>query len=135
MLNVVVDTNVIISAALSPEGNAAKILDLIADNEEIQLFYSTEILLEYKQILSRKRLNIDLKKQAAYLEVIKNTGHQLEPLASDVSLPDESDRTFYDTARQANAILITGNKKHYPDEKRIMSPAEFLQWLSRVTLS
>ncbi len=37
MLKVVIDTNVIVSAALSPHGNAAKIIDAIADSGEIQL--------------------------------------------------------------------------------------------------
>jgi len=44
----------------------------------------------------------------------------------DISLPDESDRIFYDTACESKAILITGNKKHYPDEEFIMTPADFL---------
>ena len=53
MINVVVDTNVIISAALSLKGNPAKILDRITDDEEIQLFYTNEILSEYERVLSK----------------------------------------------------------------------------------
>jgi len=43
---------------------------------------------------------------------------------------DEDDRIFYDTAKSANAVLVTGNKKHYPDESFIMTPAEFLEHIS-----
>ncbi len=135
MLNLVVDTNVIISAALSPEGNAGKILGFIADNEEIQIFYSAEILLEYEEVLSRKRLGIAPEKQTSYLEIIKKLGRGFDPVLSGISLPDESDRTFYDTARQAKAILVTGNKKHYPAEKWILSPAEFVQLWGRGIIS
>ena len=131
-LKIVVDTNVMISAILSPRGNAAKIINIIADNEEIKLFYSAEIMAEYREVLSRKRLNIDPKKRAAYIEAIKDAGIEVEPAASDISLPDESDRIFYDVALKTGAILITGNKKHYPDETFIKLPAEFLRLLDKL---
>jgi predicted nucleic acid-binding protein len=44
-----------------------------------------------------------------------------------IDLPDEKDRIFYDTAKQRNAILITGNIKHFPEEDFIMSPKDFLE--------
>ena len=129
MHKVVLDTNVTISAALSPAGTCAKIINLIADNKTIQLFYSANILAEYEKILSRERLNIALKIQTDIMNTIKNVGREVKPAASDTSLPDESDRVFYDAARGAGAILITGNKKHYPAETFIMLPAEFLKLL------
>jgi L-fucose mutarotase/ribose pyranase (RbsD/FucU family) len=43
-----------------------------------------------------------------------------------VTFADEDDHVFYDTARKAHAIRVTGNKKHYPDEKWIVSPADFI---------
>jgi putative PIN family toxin of toxin-antitoxin system len=131
MLKIVLDTNVIISAALSPTGNCEKIINTIDDNEEIQLFYSADILAEYEKVLSRKHLRINLIKQTAYIEAIKNAGIEIEPAVSDISLPDETDRIFYDAAHDVGAILITGNKRHYPDEDFIMSPAEFLQMFER----
>ena len=57
MLNVVVDTNIVISAAISSLGNPAKIMDLVFD-EKIQAYYSPPILAEYKKVLARKRLKI-----------------------------------------------------------------------------
>jgi hypothetical protein len=41
-------------------------------------------------------------------------------------MADESDRKFFDAAKTCGAVLITGNKKHYPPEPFILSPAEFL---------
>jgi hypothetical protein len=41
-------------------------------------------------------------------------------------MPDETDRTFYDVAKAAGAILATGNTKHYPKESFIVGPAQFL---------
>jgi hypothetical protein len=42
-------------------------------------------------------------------------------------MPDESDRKFYEIAKAAGAILITGNTKHYPDEPFIVTPTVFVQ--------
>jgi len=131
MLKVVIDTNIVISAALSPSGKCAKIVEIIAENEEIQLFYNGEILFEYKEVLSRKHLRIADKIQKGIIESIKKVGIKLEPSPSEISLPDESDRIFYDTALAAGATLITGNKKHYPAEYFIMLPAEFLKLINK----
>jgi len=42
-------------------------------------------------------------------------------------LIDETDRIFYDTAKNTASILITGNIRHYPNEKFILTPTEFLK--------
>ena len=106
MLKIVLDTNVVISAALSPTGNCAEIIDTIGDNEQIQLFYNEKILFEYKEVLSRKHLDIAGKIQNSIVESMKKVGLELAPASSDVLLPDESDRIFYDTALATGAILI-----------------------------
>ena len=56
MLKIVIDTNVIISAVLSPEGNPAKIIKLIADNKEIKVYYCMNILIEYIDHCKQLRL-------------------------------------------------------------------------------
>ena len=43
----------------------------------------------------------------------------------DIKFADESDKKFYEVAKTINCKLITGNKKHFPDEKGILSPGEF----------
>ena len=123
---IVIDTNVIVSAALSPKGNPARILDLVADDAEIEVYYSAEMMAEYEKVLSRDYLNISYDAQHAMIEAIKSVGIPIKPSASGKSMPDEDDRVFYDTAKASEAILITGNKKHYPDEPFIMTPADFL---------
>jgi len=61
MINIVIDTNVIVSAALSPTGNPAKIITLISNTEEINIFYSSAILSEYKRVLAYEKLNLAKK--------------------------------------------------------------------------
>jgi len=126
-MNIVLDTNIIISSAKSMKGNPAKIVNLIYDEEDIQLYYSDNIFAEYKKVLAYERLKISSETQKEILEVVKEVGILIEPAVSDISLPDESDRIFYDAAKSVNAYLITGNLKHYPEEPRIMSPAQFVE--------
>ena len=128
-MNVVIDTNVIVSALLSAHGKPAAILEMFF-SEEIQIHYSRDILAEYNDVLSRPALNIRPEKAARFFEVLRNTGTSIEPTISAIPLPDEDDRIFYDTARQSDSILISGNMKHYPIEDFIMTPSDFLDMLN-----
>ena len=51
MLVVVLDTNVLVSGLLNPNGSPGKILDLIIGNH-IQIAYDDRILGEYEEVLS-----------------------------------------------------------------------------------
>ena len=130
MFKVVIDTNVFISVIISASGNPAKIMDLIADGQII-LLYSSDILDEYKRVLAYKKFNFSVEIQELAIEDIESVGDLIEPVASKIPLPDESDRVFYDTANAANAYLITGNLKHYPEESHILTPAQFIEMLEK----
>jgi len=130
MKRVVIDTNVIVSSILSAEGNPTQVMNLISD-KTIQLSYSTEILDEYKRVLAYDKLNITPQTQARTIEAIENLGTLIEPSTSDMPLPDETDRIFYDTAQESDAILITGNTKHFPNEPFIMTPSDFLNSMKK----
>jgi len=127
MTNIVIDTNILISAALSPEGNPAKILNQIINETAIRLFYAAEIFEEYNRVLSYERLNIKSEKKVFFLNKIQQVGILIEPPISTIPLPDETDRIFYDTAKASGAFLVTGNIKHYPADSSVMTPAEFLE--------
>jgi len=131
MINIVIDTNVLVSSALSSNGNPAKIISLISNFKEIQLFYSSTILDEYEKVLAYKRLKISQVVQEKIVRTIKVFGIEIEPVESTVFMADESDRVFYDTAKASQSILITGNIRHYPVEDFIMTPADFINlWFS-----
>ena len=125
MLRVVVDTNVVISAFLSPAGSPANIIDQITD-QKLQVCYSQEILAEYVEVLSRPRFNFNKEDRDNFVQGVQWFGLLAQPPASSVPLPDEDDRCFYDVAKFCDAVLITGNTKHYPAEPFIVTPSEFL---------
>jgi len=132
MINIVLDTNVIISATISPLGNPAKIINLIAADENMQIYYSSEILAEYAKVLSYGRLNFSEEKKAHAHNVIKKYGVLIQPTTiSEIPFIDESDRIFYDTAEAGNAYLVTGNLKHYPEESHILTPAQFVEMFEK----
>lgn len=126
MKRVVVDTNVLISSTLSSKGNPYKIMSHISDRE-VQLYYCPGIIDEYMNVLAYQRLNIAHQTQRKIIKEIERLGILIEPPVSTIPLPDETDRKFYDTARASEAILVTGNTKHYPDENFIMTPAQYIE--------
>jgi putative PIN family toxin of toxin-antitoxin system len=131
MTFIVIDTNIFVSAAISPAGNPARIAALISKTTEIQVFYSAAILAEYKRVLSYERLNISAETQSAIIDSMIEFGILIEPPVSTIPLPDETDRIFYDTAKASGSILITGNIKHFPTEPFIITPADFVKAMKK----
>ena len=125
MCKVVIDTNIIISAAISDKGNPSAIINLVSEGK-LTMYFNAAILDEYADVLSRDKFNLSVTTQKAVIDKIKEIGLLIEPNVSTIPLPDESDRKFYDTAKAANAYLITGNTKHYPEEPHILSPSQFV---------
>ena len=125
MSSVVLDTNIIISAALVSLGKPARIIELISD-DKLELIYNDSILNEYEDVLSRERLGFSIEAQRTAIDMIVDKGTLVDANVSTTPMIDEDDRVFYDTAITANATLITGNKKHFPAEPMIMTPSEFL---------
>jgi len=125
MLKVVLDTNILVSALWSGQGNAYNIVEMFF-KKEITLCYVPEIIEEYKEVLGREKLNFSNDKVSSLLQEITKNGILADSTESTISLLDEDDRVFYDTAKTNKAILITGNSRHFPDEPFIMTPNDFL---------
>ena len=126
MPRVVTDTNVLVSALLSPLGNPAKIHKMFLAGL-LTLVYSSEILDEYQNVLSRPRLKIPENEIEIVFSAMKQYGERIKPLPSTDEMIDESDRIFYDAAKSAGAYLITGNMRHYPQASFILTPKDFLE--------
>ena len=124
MKRVVVDTNVLVSALWTRQGNASRIVDMIV-TRALQPCYNSEIMSEYKNVLSRPNFKFSGTDISNLLEIIKSEGISILTVPSRIHFIDESDRVFYDVAKACNAYLITGNKKHFPPEAFILNPAEF----------
>lgn len=129
-MRVVLDTNVIVSALLSPTGVPARVLDCTLrgigpDGEKIRPCYDSRIIFEYEIVLLRPKFRFDENRIRKLIRIFSASGISIVAERSDIPLPDESDRKFYDVARSAGALLVTGNKRHFPAEPFILTPNEF----------
>jgi len=127
-VRLVLDTNVVISAFINPHGKPSEIIKMIL-NRNAELCYNTAILIEYESVMLRPKFSsvVDSNNIRLFIDLIRSIGISFNPLLGNAKLPDESDRIFYDTARESGSILISGNLKHFPKESFIMSPADFFK--------
>ena len=123
---VVLDTNVLVSALMSPLGKPARIFKMFFTGT-LDLVYSESIMLEYVDVLHRPHLRISAEDADKVLSAIKLHGEHVESTLSTFPMTDEDDRAFYDAANNSDAYLITGNVRHYPNESFILTPTEFLE--------
>ncbi|GBU24245.1 hypothetical protein R83H12_00873 [Fibrobacteria bacterium R8-3-H12] len=129
MDNLVLDTNILVSALWSLNGNSAKIVEFVLYGEA-NIYFTNSICEEYKSVLNRPKFNFRQEYKQPLLNGLFECGNLINVEPSKIILPDESDRKFYDTAKATNSFLITGNQKHFPKEPTIISPAEYLNMKS-----
>ncbi|MDR2163583.1 MAG: putative toxin-antitoxin system toxin component, PIN family [Clostridiales Family XIII bacterium] len=123
---VVLDTNVIVSAMLSPGGKPARALDLVLTGNAV-LCHDSRILLEYESVLTRRKFGFDHAKVRNLMILFMEMGLAVIASPTDMVFADESDRKFYETALSSGAVLVTGNIKHFPNAPWIVSPAEYIK--------
>ena len=126
MLRIVLDTNILVSALWSPLGNASAIINLVL-TDKIMPCFNQDIINEYRIVLARPKLAFSNGLANTLIKEITDRGILVTVIPGNIPMSDESDRKFYDTAKHCDAFLITGNIKHYPKDKQIISPANFLE--------
>ena len=125
MRRVVLDTNILVSVLWSDNGNPYSIVELFF-RHKIEVLYNAEIMEEYADVLGRTKLGFSNQRVLLLLQEIEKHGVPAIADQSEAPFTDEDDKVFYDVAKAYGAVLITGNKRHFPDEPFIMTPAEFL---------
>jgi len=131
----VLDTNVLVSALISPGGGSARLL-LELRSGAFELILSPLLLAELREVLRRDKFRryVSEAEADAYVALIRSEGvvradpgPSLEPIS-----PDPDDEYLIDVARDAGAdALVTGNA-HLLELRAIipvMTPAEFLEVL------
>lgn len=126
-MNVVLDTNVLVSALWSSDSKPGYIVNAVIAGR-FTACYDYRILDEYERVLRRAKFGFLPWEVDYLLEPIVRGGLSVvpEPLI-DIPFADESDRKFLEVARCCDAVLITGNMKHYPQDAQIMTVAEFYE--------
>lgn len=124
----VIDTNVIVSALIKRNSNPATIVKYIVQGKIIPVL-NDEIITEYIDVLHRPKFNFNNNDIDTLLAYLTQSALIIKGNPIFIDLVDESDRVFYETAVASKALLITGNKKHYPNESFIMLPTQALKIL------
>ena len=125
----VIDTNVIVSALLSSEGNSNPTVVLRETlRGRITPLYNEEILDEYREVLSRDKFNLQKQNVDTVINHVKRSGLKLERTkALNEVFPDPKDIVFYEvTLSKDDAYLVTGNIKHFPKKPFVVTPAEMV---------
>lgn len=131
MIYAVIDTNVIVSAYITKNLQAAtsKVLAAVLQGKIIPV-YSDEIIDEYIEVLHRKKFDIPEYLIKWAIDRILMNGIRGEKVRSVEHFPDPKDIVFYEVAlSKDDAYLVTGNKKHFPDKPIVVTPAEMVEIL------
>jgi putative PIN family toxin of toxin-antitoxin system len=128
-LRLVIDTNVLVSAALKPE-SLQRTTFLLATTKPARLYVSRPILEEYAEVLSRPELHIRKGFRLLLLQLIKNNSHVITASRRLEVASDPDDNMFLECADAARAdYLITGNQRHFPKfwkMTKIITSREFI---------
>lgn len=133
-MRAVVDTNILVSALLRPEGPPGIVVRGLFV-QALEPVVCREIVAEYRSVLPSRRLRLRagdieellalIEAQARWVEVPAYTGHP--------ALPDPADWPFIACAMAAGCPVITGNLKHFPRRLgvRVISAREWVEGVAR----
>jgi putative PIN family toxin of toxin-antitoxin system len=132
----VVDTNVIVSALLSKNEDAATVQVFRAMLiGQFTPLYHEDILAEYEDVLKRPKFHLTEEVISTVISAVKRYGVEVFPQPTGEILIDMDDLIFYEVAmekRTESTYLVIGNQKHYPIKDFIVTPAEMMEILKNV---
>jgi predicted nucleic acid-binding protein len=118
MINIVLDTNVLVATLLRPDGvHAHALLTVMQNPHAFQIVVSSQIADEYADVLSREIITFrGLKPQAdALLELVEACSQEVIPKAiAHLVYPDMKDKPFVEAAVYVDGLLITNNVRDFP---------------------
>jgi putative PIN family toxin of toxin-antitoxin system len=132
-LRLVLDTNIVVSAALKPDGLQRTVV-LLAITKPARLYVSRDIVAEYREVLSRPELQIRKALQQQLLQLIRKRSHSVRPKRRLQITSDPADNIFLECAESARVdYLVTGNTQHFPTfwkSTKIINSREFLSLIA-----
>ena len=128
-LRLVIDTNIVVSAVLKPDGLQRTVL-LLAITKPATLYVSAPILEEYREVLARPELKIRKGPRQQLFQLIKAHSRLVTPARALQVTPDPDDNRFLECADAARAdYLVTGNQRHFPKfwkKTKVITSREFI---------
>ena len=135
-MRIVLDTNVLVSGLVAADGVCARILALVF-GRSFRPCVDDRILAEYEDVLPRRELKIAADDVLDALRWMRDNAEAVTPLPLPCELPDVRDLPFLEVAAAAEAVLVTGNIRHFPKTARagvtVLTPREFLDLLRQTS--
>lgn len=126
-LRLVLDTNIVVSAALKQDGLQRTVL-LLATAKPATLFVSEAVFAEYGEVLARPELKI--RKGLGQQLLQQSRAHPIKPSRALRVTKDPDDNKFLKCADAAGAAyLVTGNTRHFPKfwkKTEVITSREFI---------
>ncbi len=136
-MRVVLDTNILVLAAITPGGKCDRVVRAATDGV-VTPCLSGQVIAEYLDVLQRPEISDTPEDAEQLIEGLRTHGERVAPLPLAVRLPHLADLPFLELAQSAKAVIVTGNKRHFPRSKcgnvAILSPAELLSLLDELDL-
>jgi putative PIN family toxin of toxin-antitoxin system len=133
----VIDTNVLVSAAITPNGVCDQVLQSAIAGMFVPA-WDNKILSEYREVLSRPKFKLSKTAVRALLKALPSSGFHPAKLLAEIELPDLDDLPFVAVALATpDKTIITGNPSHYPESVmkkigvEILSPRQAVERLGR----
>ena len=126
---VVLDTTILVSAALRPGSDIARILERVL-LRQAPIHVCPSLAADYRQVLNRSRFRPKGLPLAWLTRLLQIAFHEPEPEPWPLEGPDPDDLVFLALAKAIGAVLVTENLADFPMEIRggviAMSPSEYL---------
>jgi putative PIN family toxin of toxin-antitoxin system len=133
MIRVVLDTNILVSALLSPLGSPAQVFLMVLLDPDTRLCTSGAVYAEYEEVIRRPRLNRSNSEIEATLRALREKGFWVRPSEKVHACSDPDDDIFLECAQAAAAhYLVTGNTRDFPATwagTQIVTARQFLDTL------
>lgn len=137
---VIIDTNVLVSAIRSKNGASHKLLLLLGEDKRWQLNLSNQLFLEYLEKVHKHGSSLGYEKQGLddFLDYICSVAVERKTFFSwRPFLPDPEDEFILDLAIASNAdYIITYNKRDFVGVSgfgiSVLTPLEFLKVLGEL---
>ena len=125
----VLDTNILVFAALKPASDLARIVEAVL-LRQVPAHVCPSVVAEYREVLHRPKFR-EKGLPPRWLPRLLNVAfHEPDPEAWPLAGPDADDLKFLALAGATGAVLVTGNLAHFPDAIRqgvpVLAPAAYL---------
>ncbi len=132
----VIDTNVLVSGLLSPNGHPGRIMEMLRAGE-VTAVLDDRILREYSEVLKRPEFAFPKAEVDILLRhIVSYAQHaDVDSRSMVMQMDDQGDIPFAECALSFACPIVTGNVRHFKgiDQGRtpVLNPAEFIEYILR----